>query len=468
MKTTKLFFMAALALTFTACSNDDFAEQPAEQPSDKMITITAQLAPKGNDGMRAVTEDGDNIAVTWAEGEHLAILYNKDGNQMADAEITAVDGSGNATITFSVVDGTPDDTDCTIIYPYSAAKEDKTGLKDNTTLLANQSGRLSAKLDVRVGAGKIQTSTPGLDVTTQPAAQFAIWKLTLSPHSADALYITVDGKLIAGANYGTAIDEFTVAVPAVSSKTVSVVAVNNTDCYYYSKSSVTLAAGNYYKSPVTINDVGTSSTAPVYKVTDSDYTSIDDGKTVVFSGFTNNKGIYCDGDVTIILAGNNTVNGGSGFGCPAINAGGSGTTLTITGTGQLTATGGPDCAAIGSSSGSTCGNIIICGGMIEATGGGNPMYPADFGAGIGAGYYGNCGDITITGRIVTAISRNLSPIGKGSGSSCGKITFGSEQVYDGSNWLKTMENGTTYGGLMLGIGKANVDGDTWTLLSIAP
>ena len=467
MKTTKFFFMAALALTFTACSNDDFAEQPAEQPSDKMITITAQLAPKGNDGMRAVTEDGDNIAVTWAEGEHLAILYNKDGNQMADAEITAVDGSGNATITFSVVDGTPDDTDCTIIYPYSAAKEDKTGLKDNTTLLANQSGRLSAKLDVRVGDGYIQTSTPGLNVKTQPEAQFAIWKLTLSPHSAEALYITVDGKLIAGANYGTAIAEFTVAVPAVSSKTVSVVAVNNTDCYYYSKSGVTLAAGNYYKSPVTINDVGTSSTAPVYKVTDSDYTSIDDGKTVVFSGFTNNNGIYCDGDVTIILAGNNTVNGGTGLGCPAIGAGSSGKTLTITGTGSLTATGGPDCAAIGSGSGSTCGNIIICGGMIEATGGGNPMYPADFGAGIGAGHYGNCGDITITGRMVRAISRNLSPIGKGSGSSCGKITFGSEQVYDGSNWLKTMEIGT-YGGLMLVIGNSNVDGDTWTLLPTAP
>ena len=95
------------------------------------------------------------------------------------------------------------------------------------------------------------------------------------------------------------------------------------------------------------------------------------------------------------------------------------------------------------------------------------MYPADYGAGIGAGYYGNCGDITITGKIVSAISRNLSPIGKGSGSSCGKITFGSEQVYDGSNWLKTMESGT-YGGLMLGIGNLNVDGDTWTLLSLAP
>lgn len=463
MKTTKFFFMAALALTFTACSNDDFAEQPAEQPSDKMITITAQLAPKGNDGMRAVAEDGDNIAVTWAEGEHLAILYNKDGNQMADAEITAVDGSGNATITFSVVDGTPDDTDCTIIYPYSAAKEDKTGLKDNTTLLANQSGRLSAKLDVRVGAGKIQTSTPGLDVTTQPAAQFAIWKLTPN-HNAQGLYITVDGKLIAGANYGSMIDEFTIAVPAVSSKTVSVVAVGG-DCYYYSKSGVTLAAGKYYKSNVTMDEVGNLSTAPVYKVTDSDYTWIDDGKTVVFSGFTNNYGIGCNGDVTIILAGNNTVNGGTGTGCPAIGAGSSGTTLTITGTGQLTATGQGYCAAIGSGSGSTCGNIIICGGTIEATGVGDNAYA---GAGIGAGEYGNCGDITITGRMVTAISRNLSPIGKGSGSSCGKITFGSEQVYDGSAWNPNPMVSGTYGGLMLDIGNSNVDGDTWTLLPTAP
>ena len=36
----------------------------------------------------------------------------------------------------------------------------------------------SANLDVRVGAGTIQTTTPGLTVTTQPAAQFAIFKFT--------------------------------------------------------------------------------------------------------------------------------------------------------------------------------------------------------------------------------------------------------------------------------------------------
>lgn len=48
MKTTKFFLMAALALTFAACSNDDNDMQsPAEQPAKaEGITITATLAPK--------------------------------------------------------------------------------------------------------------------------------------------------------------------------------------------------------------------------------------------------------------------------------------------------------------------------------------------------------------------------------------------------------------------------------------
>ena len=69
MKATKFLSLAALALTFAACSNeDDFAQQPAEQPANNMITITAQLAPKSADGAtRAVADNGDNkITVTWA------------------------------------------------------------------------------------------------------------------------------------------------------------------------------------------------------------------------------------------------------------------------------------------------------------------------------------------------------------------------------------------------------------------
>ena len=171
MKATKIFMMAALALMMIACSKDDFTEQPIEQPVDnnnKEITITATLAPKGNDGMRGVADNGDDkITVTWAVDEHLAILYTKDGNQMADARITAVDDvTGAATITFTVEGGTPDNTDCQIVYPLSAAKSDKSGVKAYADMLAAQDGVLDGDLDVRVGAGKIQVTTPGLDVTT--------------------------------------------------------------------------------------------------------------------------------------------------------------------------------------------------------------------------------------------------------------------------------------------------------------
>lgn len=181
MTTKKILSLAALALTLAACSNEDDAltQQTDGQPADNMITITAQLAPKdGGAQTRAVADKGDNkITVDWAVNEHLAILYEVNSTKyLADATITAVDGSGTATIEFDINGSTPANTDCTIVYPLSAAKDDKSGVKDYATLLAAQDGTLNANLDVRVGAGKI---VPGLNVTTQPAAQFAIFKLAM-------------------------------------------------------------------------------------------------------------------------------------------------------------------------------------------------------------------------------------------------------------------------------------------------
>ena len=79
MKATKIFMMAALALTFAACSNnDDFAKQPTEQPANGEITITATL--DANDGVsnRALGIDGSNIASTWETTDQFAILYKTE------------------------------------------------------------------------------------------------------------------------------------------------------------------------------------------------------------------------------------------------------------------------------------------------------------------------------------------------------------------------------------------------------
>ena len=212
-------------------------------------TITAQLAAKlayGN------TTDG-LTTMTWAVGEHIAILYKVSGTKkVADA---AVDGTtGAATIQFTVEDGTPDNTPCTLVYPYSAAKDDHTGVKDAATLLAAQDGTLSANLDVRVGAGTIQTTTPGLTVTTQPKAQFAIFKFTTKNANGSATIDVNSLTITIGAqNYvitpALATSELYVALPAVADEAARFSATgSDSKTYTCSKASVTFAAGNYYQS----------------------------------------------------------------------------------------------------------------------------------------------------------------------------------------------------------------------------
>ena len=289
MKTTKIFMMAALALTFAACSNDDNdIQNPAEQPAKaEGITITATLAPKTNGAAtRAVTDNGDNkITATWAVNEHIAILYTVGSEKyMADARITGVDGSGAATISFIVVSGTADNTACTLVYPYSAAAKDyKSGVKDAATLLSAQDGTLNANLDVRVGAGTIRTTTPGLDVTTQPEAQFAIFKFTVKNADASA---TIDVKpltvTIGTQNYvitpASATSTLFAALPAVSSQTVSFSATgSDSKTYTCSKDGVTFAAGKYYQSTLKM------AFAATYTLLSADTTS-DVGKVVCAAG----------------------------------------------------------------------------------------------------------------------------------------------------------------------------------------
>ena len=453
MKTTKLFFMAALALMTAACSNDDNDLTTQQPQKAEGITITAQLAPKTNGATtRAVSEGTNKIVSEWAENEHVAVLYEVSSTKyVADATITAVDGDGTATITFTVEAGTPDNTACTLVYPYSAAKDDHTGVKDAATLLAAQDGTLNANLDVRVGEGTIYTTTPGLTVTTQPAAQFAIWKLTLA-NDAKNLCIMADNITIAGATLGTEGKEFTVAVPKVSSKTVTIVANDaSNNCYYYSKTGVSLAVGRYYQSSPTMTALGTESSADEYKITATSDVTIPDGKTVVLSGVNISSGsITCSGNVTMILLGSNSVTATQYN--AAIKIGGPGTTLTITGSGSLTAQGGKNSAGIGTERANnasiTCGDITINGGRVTATGG---MGAAGIGTGLstGADASNGCGAITIGTGVISVTAnkgKNSNSIGKGVADmggtqTCGTITIGGTIYWDGSAY---QNGGDTY------------------------
>ena len=228
--------------------------------------LTAKLAYTGGEIADFTDATDDLTTMTWAVGEHIAILYEVSGTKkVADAEITAVDGTtGAATIQFTVEEGTPDNTACTLVYPYDAAKDDHTGVKDAATLLAAQDGTLSANLDVRVGEGTIQTTTPGLTVTTQPAAQFAIFKFTTQsvPSAGGSLQNTNMTELTVttgGQDYvitpGSATSTLYAALPAVSGQTVSFTATYGSNFYAASKDNVSFDATKYYQSTVKMGKV---------------------------------------------------------------------------------------------------------------------------------------------------------------------------------------------------------------------
>lgn len=265
MKITKFFLMAALALTFAACSNDDNDFQNSPQPAKaEGITITATLAPKtGEADTRALTPGDNKIVASWAVGEKIAILYEKGGtNYEADAEIKSVDQSGAATIEFSVESGTADGTACKLIYPSTAVNDAKTAVKSYTSMLASQDGGLNADFDVRVGAGTIHTTKLSLDVTTQPAPQYSIFKFAVKDLSGTNLSVSsfeVSNSLasITTVSLASAKSEFYVALPTMTAYTYWFSATADGK-NYVAKAVVSkdTEAGKYYQSTVQMATVG--------------------------------------------------------------------------------------------------------------------------------------------------------------------------------------------------------------------
>ncbi len=145
---------------------------------------------------------------------------------------------------------------------------------------------------------------------------------------------------------------------------------------------------------------------------DCDITAITD------DGYHKWAGITLEGDGTLILEGTNKVKGGydeyPGIYVPENK------TLTIKGIGSLEAGSNGWSPAIGGGYKISCGNITITGGIVTANGGG------DGGAAIGTGVEGStCRDITISGGIVTA-NAGIGCAGIGAGEyncSCGNITI---------------------------------------------
>ena len=474
MKTFKIFSTAALALMMAACSSEDTAQSNYPAQQGQKVPFSATIAAPGS-GAGTRTEytevtTGDaagTINVAWKAKDEIALIHNGTKDVVT---VETVNEDGSATITGDITVGTNGEA-VTAYYPAAAIElnSDKKPVPAEayTANLLAQDGTLSyiaSNLDLRSGESTIAVDgdKATLSDNVKLASQIAIWKLTLQDDaetpaalSATQVSVKLDGEtpvtIASTAKLSTATSSVYLAMPEMSESeaTVTIEAVTADGDYTYVNSGLTLDAGQYYQNTVTM--------APPFKILDlatvteditieDGYTvtgklagnykvSIADGATVTLDGITINgttgksynwAGITCVGDATIILKDGttNTVKGFnseySGIFVPKDK------TLTIKGetegTGKLIASSNGDGAGIGggdgiSSTNKNCGNIVIQGGVITATGGSNS-------AGIGSGGYGSCGDITISGTVTATGGEMSAAIGSGYGSaSCGKITI---------------------------------------------
>ena len=195
--------------------------------------------------------------------------------------------------------------------------------------------------------------------------------------------------------------------------------------------------------------------------------------------------IVCAGDATIILEGENVVQGMSNK--AGLQVGPEGKTLIIDGAGSIEAKCNAtytnySAAGIGSNKDESCGNITIKNGSITAKAGKGAAIGSGWsgscqdilieggtviaqveqndnacGAGIGSGFRGSCGNITITGGDVTASTKTTNVLGhphgagigtSGFDSSCGDITISGGNI----SAICYFNTGVSGGGAGIGTG----------------
>ena len=486
MKTFRLFSMAALALAMAACSNEDSAlENAAPAQQQGAMKFTATLAAPGSGATTRTTyteitsgDDAGKINVAWKAGDQIS-LYDLDNGAVCTATVGTPTADGSATISGTFDYDVEAEENITATYPVSAVND------DFNAKFASQAGTIAYiqdNLDYRKGTSTISVSGTEATLATalQMESQIAIWKLTLqdnaaTPAALSATKVTIKNgsTVIAATTDITATSVVCLALNLksgnISSADITIEATVGSDTYTYSKSGVSLAKGNYYQSTLKMAKAAPSYDSEVtlgsgnievpagehWKITGSNAANsnitIGDGATVTLSGVTmlmNSEVpcIKCSGDATIILADGTTNTLTADYDGCGIQGGPSGKTLTIKGnTGVLNVEikHSSDATAIGAYNATACGDIVIEGGVINAT--------SQNGAAIGACYEAACGDITISGGTVTAKAGGADDypgvgIGGHYNTACGNINITGGTV-------------TATGFGLAGIGGDNICGD---------
>lgn len=443
IKTVAALLMAMA--TFAACTNDDnIIDEPPQTATTGTYTVTIE-ATKGDNAAttRALSLDGKTLNASWAAGEEVTV-YNETRRTALGGTLSAQSSGASTTLTGTLTGTIFEDNELTLKFlspSYGTQDGTLTGTENSIDKVCDYA---EATVTVESASDGNITTTEAHFVNKQAIVKFTLKDKDNGGAALNATLLTVnDGTNTYTVTPAAATDVLFVAIPAISNKSVTLTATVGSKTYTYIKNNVTFENGKYYEVSVKMTesvslaaltgyyeaqngDILTGTLGGAYKITIAAGATvtlrdanINGNDAFTFSGFA---GLTPEGDATIVLEGSNIVKSFNQF-YPGIYAK-SGYTLTITGTGSLSASCVdyyPLSAGIGAGYEMACGNIVIQGGSITATGG-------DDSAGIGGARNGNCGDITITGGVTRVTARRggdeAKSIGAGHDGTCGTVTIG--------------------------------------------
>ena len=317
--------LIACAVLFSCAKETEISVQPEPPVQEtRTYTLTVEASKGERPDTKALNIDGEGaLNATWAKGETVRVFRG----ELLLGTLTAQTADQSTTLTGEIKG--------------EIKKDDKFTLRFLNPSYASQDGTLdyiAAHCDYAV-ANVTVTNIEGGTVTTDKATfqnQQAIVKFSLrnadntADISASALMITLPDQVIR-VTPASAQSEFYVAVPALSSQSISLKALVENDVYELNKDGVSLSAGSYYNitaklsktdvvvvhneseltSAVTINGVqilfaNDIAIANLLEIKDSKTVNID------MNGFTLDRGCTSRDTQAIVVRTGSTLNLGNG------------------------------------------------------------------------------------------------------------------------------------------------------------
>ena len=448
-----LVMAAALIITTTACSNEDyFADEPtpATTKASKTYTMTVTAAMPADDATRALSVDGKKLNATWAAGDAVKVYKTVSGANVTDPETyvevgtlkaTNISADGlSATLTGTVAldskvrlsffyvgqynDGTATGSVASTTYDYSS----QTGTLDDVATRFDRAMTALSASKYEIDGNRITTNNTLSFTNQQAIVTFKLKNASGSTVSVSNLKVEATGGYsFSMSGNGTngvpatastitvtpasAANTFTIAIPPISSGTATFpirLTADGTDgyTYYYEKDNVTaFAKGQYYEisvkmkrfkdlSKLTANYTAQDGDELRGTITSGKHLSIASGASVTLNGVTISEGVS---------------SGYSGITCVGD------ATITLVGENNISTLSSYCCGIEAGGSGTT---LNIGGeGSLNATGNSK-------GAGIGGKYGKDCGAINISGGTINATGGYFAAgIGSSDNMSCSSITI---------------------------------------------